>query len=56
MIDKILFTAIRQPGIIEHNIVGWLSNDERNVKMFHDWIDKIVEIVNEFSVDPNDPN
>lgn len=26
MIDKIVFTAIRQPGIIEHNIVGWLFN------------------------------
>lgn len=26
MINKIVFTAIRQPGIIEHNIVGWLFN------------------------------
>lgn len=26
MIEKILFTAIRQPGIIEHNIAGWLFN------------------------------
>ena len=32
-------------------IISELFNDERNVKMFHDWIDKIVEIVNEFSVD-----
>ncbi len=28
MIEKIVFTAIRQPGIIEHNIVGWLFNPE----------------------------
>ncbi len=26
MVEKIIFTAIRQPGIIEHNIVGWLFN------------------------------
>lgn len=26
MIEKIVFTAIRQPGIVEHNIVGWLFN------------------------------
>ena len=32
-------------------LISELFNDERNVKMFHDWIDKIVEIVNEFSVD-----
>ena len=32
-------------------IISELFDDERNVKMFHDWIDKIVEIVNEFSVD-----
>lgn len=28
MINKVVFTAIRQPGIIEHNIVGWLFNPE----------------------------
>lgn len=28
MVEKIIFTAIRQPGIIEHNIVGWLFNPE----------------------------
>lgn len=32
-------------------LISGLFDDERNVKMFHDWIDKIVEIVNEFSVD-----
>ncbi len=26
MVEKIVFTAVRQPGIIEHNIVGWLFN------------------------------
>jgi len=26
MIEKIVFTAVRQPGIVEHNIVGWLFN------------------------------
>ncbi|MBO4736462.1 MAG: hypothetical protein J5614_08740, partial [Paludibacteraceae bacterium] len=28
MVEKIIFTAVRQPGIIEHNIVGWLFNPE----------------------------
>lgn len=32
-------------------LISELFDDERNVKMFHEWIDKIVEIVNEFSVD-----
>lgn len=32
-------------------IISELFDDERNVKMFHDWVDKIVEIVNEFSLD-----
>jgi hypothetical protein len=32
-------------------LISELFDDERNVKMFHDWIDKIVEIVNEFSID-----
>lgn len=31
-------------------LISELFDDERNVKMFHDWIDKIVKIVNEFSV------
>lgn len=26
MVEKIIFTAVRQPGIVEHNIVGWLFN------------------------------
>ncbi|MBO4736438.1 MAG: hypothetical protein J5614_08585 [Paludibacteraceae bacterium] len=31
-------------------LISELFDDERNVKMFHDWIDKIVEIVNAFEL------
>lgn len=56
------FVNLRYPGVDTSKLVGKytvddfkalfaeLFDDERNVKMFHDWIDKIVEIVNAFEL------